>query len=156
MNLELKPAIASDLLTVYSWANDPVTRQWSFSIEPITLEDHTKWFHKKIENEDCIYLLLWADNQPAGQIRFDKNGDEQIISFAVDSIFRGRGLGAKILNLGEEYLFEKIGIRPLKLKGFVKKENVASVISFEKNNYDKAIADEALHPHSFVFTKLRS
>src|SRR5688572_30002070 len=97
MHLELRQASTLDVLTVFGWANDHVTRQSSFSVEPILFESHTKWFHQKVQDKNCIYLLLWVDNKPAGQIRFDKTEENYVISFGLDHKFRGKGLGVKIL-----------------------------------------------------------
>lgn len=153
MNLQLKLASPADMLTTFEWANESMTRKFSYSSNRILFEDHSKWYTGKMLDDNCIYLILWAEYQPCGQIRYDISGNVFLISFNIDVNFRGKGLGTKILKLGQEYLEQYVTVRPITLIGFVKKENIASIISFERNNYVKEEANTASFPNSFAFSK---
>jgi RimJ/RimL family protein N-acetyltransferase len=153
MSLNLRPATSGDMMTIFEWANDPDVRILSFSQDPISIEEHEKWFSRKIKDETCIYLILLSEGKSSGQIRFDRQVDNSyVISFGIAREFRGRGLGTSILRLAEDYLIQTVNEK-FQLIGYVKKENIASIISFKKNGYTQNEADPNKFPASFVFKK---
>lgn len=127
----LRNAGIDDLEITYFWANHPHTRKYSFNQRFISLEEHSKWFTGKIEDQNCIYKLLIRGNEPVGSIRFDLKGDESVISYLIAPDQTGIGLGGKLLELGILSLERE---RPYikSIKGLVKEENIASINIFEK------------------------
>lgn len=152
MELSLRRAKTSDVMSVFQWANDPLVRSYSFSSDPISLETHSKWFESKLGTDGCIYLILEVNGTAAGQIRYDVKDTSYTISFGIAKEFRGQGLGTIILKLGEEFLSEAIS-GSIELIGYVKKQNIASVVSFEKNGYTKTEAKAGEYADTFLFTK---
>ena len=140
-------------MLVYQWANDPTTRSLSYSTDPIPLNSHMEWFNKKIGSEDCVYLILLVDDIPAGQLRYDIKKNDFIISFGIDPAFRKKGLGTAILKLGENYLTAVFSESRLTLIGYVKNNNIPSLISFERNGYVREEANQAEYPDSSKFIK---
>lgn len=128
MNLQIRACRAEDIQLLFNWANDPKTRENAFSQDLIKWEDHVKWFNSKISSDRCRIYILEFNSIPAGQIRFDKNEQEElIISYSIDEELRGKGLGRKIIELG---LMEITGWGN-SIKALVKKNNPASIRVFE-------------------------
>ncbi|SHE67917.1 GNAT family N-acetyltransferase [Flavisolibacter ginsengisoli] len=155
MNLKLRLARATDLQMIFRWANDPVVRANAFNPHQITLEDHTKWYNEKMKNRNTIFLILEMNDEPAGQIRYELQEDEIIINYMIATEYRGHGLGNEILGLGEKYLAViELPENIHKIVGYVKKENIASLKAFNKNNYLCLENEGQNHSGSFRFEKL--
>ena len=102
---ELRSAIFSDVELIFNWVNNPIIRQYSFSKEKIQFSDHVKWFLNKIEDPKCKYYILEVNGIAAGSIRFDLDeNNEGLISYLLDPVFSGKGLGTFILKEGLERL----------------------------------------------------
>lgn len=130
----LRLANETDIDITYKWATDSIVRKYSFNKGEIKFEEHTNWFKSKINNSNCIYLILCNDGKKIGSIRYDIESESALISYLIDSNFHGNGYGKKILELGEQYLIENYSnIR--NVFGFVLNDNIASVKIFEKCQY---------------------
>jgi len=129
--IKIRKAQENDLLTYFNWANNPSTRKNSLNSTPIPLEDHTKWFLKKINSSNTTLYIIAYDDSLVGQIRFDLNTKEATISYSLDSEYRGRGLGLLLLAKGIKQLIqEREEIKTI--KGIVKKDNIASMKAFKR------------------------
>ncbi len=138
----LRPAIESDLEITYQWATNPAVRAFSFNQQPIKPEEHKYWFLKKIKQEDCVFLLMQNEQQSVGSIRFDFEKTNALISFLIDPLFHGMGLGTILLKKGIEFLL-KVGQREIQsITGYVMKENRASIGAFENLNFTKIDIDK--------------
>lgn len=126
----LRKAEAGDAALLFRWVNDPEARKNSFHTESVLWEEHEKWFKEKMEKDTCKIYILLCDGKEAGQIRIDIVQDRGKISYFVAPEYRGQGLGTKLLFLLEEKC-QFIHV----LYGEVKRENVASCRSFERNGY---------------------
>lgn len=130
----LRKCSLEDCDILYKWANDPIVRKNAFNTSPIPYSDHIEWFNKSLHsNSRSIFICMKADI-PIGQIRIDEENGVGVISYIVDKVERGKGIGSKMLNLvyeiiNKEYLHISI------LKGLVKKENIASRKAFINNGY---------------------
>ena len=151
--LQIREATQSDLQLLFDWANDPEVRQHSFNPEPIPLENHTRWFHGKLDNPDTILYIAEIDQVPAAHIRFDIKSSTATISYLIGADFRGKGLGHTVLMRGTKQLLKQ---RPdvLLIEGLVQSENKASVRSFEKAGFEYGKPDSQ-HPqaHRFVLSR---
>lgn len=131
----LRRCLIEDCDNLYKWANDPTVRVNAFNTSPIPYKEHVEWFKKSIENKNRHIFILIKDNIAVGQIRIDI--EEEVIatiSYVIDENERGKGIGSTMLNL----LYEKIKTDDYnikKLKGLVKKENIASRKAFINNGY---------------------
>lgn len=129
--VSIRRAIESDLKLTYEWANDKLTRENSFSPEPIPFETHKNWWKLKIDDENSIYLIAEVKGQPAGIIRFDKNRDNDNYTIGVNiaSSYRGLGLSQEFLRKACSRFFD---VRDASIEAYIKQENVPSIRSFEK------------------------
>lgn len=100
IELTFRKANIKDSKLYFKWANDPLVRENSTQQTLITYEDHIIWFRQKLESKSChFYLFFNADEVPVGQVRIEQSPEETIIGLSIDSTFRGKGLGVKMLNL---------------------------------------------------------
>ena len=133
--LKLREATKNDVGLTFQWASDPNIRKYSFQQEAITQEMHYAWYNSKINDPDCLYLLLEKDSEVIGSIRYDINTEnEAIISYLIDNNYHGYGYGNAILSLSLGVLTEKHP-RLKQLIGFVVPENIASRKIFERQGY---------------------
>ena len=133
--LKLREATKNDVDLTFRWASDTNIRKYSFQQEAITQEMHYAWYNSKINDPDCLYLLLEKDSEVIGSIRYDINTEnEAIISYLIENNYHGQGYGNAILSLSLGVLTEKYP-RLKQLIGFVVPENIASRKIFERQGY---------------------
>lgn len=133
--LQLREATKNDVDLTFQWASDTNIRKYSFQQEAITQEIHHAWYNSKINDPDCLYLLLENDSEVIGSIRYDINKEnEALISYLIDFKYHGNGYGNAILSLSLSALVEKFPTVS-QLVGFVLPENIASRKIFERQGY---------------------
>jgi len=149
LQISLRRACSDDVMITFNWANDPEVRRSSYNPNPITLEDHTNWFAKKIKAPNTFYYIVEVNSTPIGQIRFDGE-DEVVISYLIDIEMRGKGLASLILEKGVETLLNDCqSIHSI--IGYVKNENVASCKAFEKAGFALSSDKEIPYPDSVKY-----
>ncbi|WP_244934935.1 GNAT family N-acetyltransferase [Leptospira jelokensis] len=148
--MSLRPARENDCKLLFDWANEPEVRNASFNTEKIEWTEHESWYLEKIKNPNSFIFIFEVDSDPAGQIRFDRNIEENhfLISFLLDKKFRGMSLSTSLIAIATDHLVNKIG-KPIDCIGFVKKDNFASQTAFKKNNFTLVSEFE----NSFKFKK---
>jgi UDP-2,4-diacetamido-2,4,6-trideoxy-beta-L-altropyranose hydrolase len=138
-DLMLRSAYATDALTYFVWANDPVVRSSANNSEQIDLITHLQWFYERLNNKNSCLYVLEACGLPIGQVRFDLNVDEATIDYSLDVLVRGRGLAKQLLMLGISKLTSK---RQIIFKASVKPENIASAATFARLGFVEGVRDE--------------
>lgn len=126
-----------DCQLIWEWANDPVTRAVSFSSEPILWEGHVPWFSAKLADSNCMFfMVLDAHDLPIGQIRLEVDESEATISVALAPSQRGKGYGARIIQLASQKVFDRMQIEII--HAYIKPDNTASIRAFAKAGFSKA------------------
>jgi len=141
MEITYRKATAEDVILVFNWANDPLSRANSYFSEPIALETHKAWFEKKLLDRHALIYIAEIDNRPAGMVRYDVSDNDATVGILVAEDFRGKGLAADLLT-GTAQLYFKEHIKPV--LAYIKEENTASIRSFEKAKYKK-LKNELVH-----------
>jgi len=95
----LREAGLSDLQFLFKLANDPDVRKNSFSIEKISLEEHTAWYMDLLKRDDVKQFIFMYGKNEAGQIRVSIKGEEAEISYSVAPQYRCMGCGKNMLYL---------------------------------------------------------
>lgn len=127
--LRLRPAVEADAYMLWEWANDPVVRQSSFSVEPIALENHITWFAYALQNPACHILVACnMEDEPVGQIRFNEEGEDAVIDMHISQNHRGKRYASELIAKGTTWLFENTSIHVV--HAYIRPENEASVRSF--------------------------
>lgn len=129
----LRDVTFDDAKILFDWRNDKVTRENSFNTSELVYEDHEKWLKRVLEDKSIYFYILMNKNVPVGQIRIVPEDGEYMISYSIDTNFRGQGYGLLILQLAErEMIVHNIdGV----LAGEVKTDNIASCRAFERLGY---------------------
>ena len=135
--MELRLAKSEDSKVLFNWANDKVVRYNSLNVEPVSWENHQKWFNNKLHSVSKIYLLF-NNKVPIGQIRFDFLDDYWFIDYSIDEKYRGKGFGKIILELAIRN-FNQGDM----LKAIVKNENISSLKVFQKLGFEEEIDQDS-------------
>lgn len=154
----LRRATPEDARILFDWRNDPVVRANSFHHETIEYEQHEQWYAKLLQDPSRVQYILMVKNSagsksgevlpctldqsrgdmkgyiPAGQIRLNIEDGEAEIGYSIDTAFRGRGLGSRIIALAEEKIREE-GLPIRTLVARVLPDNTASHKVFRGNGF---------------------
>lgn len=129
VDIYLRQANSEDMLFLFDLANDPSSRANSFSTQPISLEEHERWFASKLAEPNSYIFIAEKDSAPVGQIRIDIESDYGKISFSVAQSARGQSMGTHILKRAiAKFLDGNFCVS--RIVGFVKRENLASQKAF--------------------------
>lgn len=148
LHISFREATEKDMLTVFEWSNDDLVRQNSYNSDEIALENHKKWFMNKIKDEKVLFLIAMVNNKPSGIVRYEINKAHSVVGIVVSKAYRGQGLAASFLEYAALYYF-RLFTKPI--YAYIKKDNQASIKSFEKARY-KLFKDEIIKGNlSFVY-----
>ena len=137
----LRNASDIDSKNVFDLSNDPTVRSQSINPAMIKLEDHKKWFAEKINKEDYIFLLAFdKKNNFIGQVRFDINKAEAVVSISIVNEFRGRGFSKSILKEACSKMFAQKNITDI--AAYILPDNIASINGFKSAGFIKS--DESI------------
>jgi UDP-2,4-diacetamido-2,4,6-trideoxy-beta-L-altropyranose hydrolase len=141
--LRLRLAEATDVWLYHWWANDPQVRLQSFNSEPISVEEHRRWFEGRLNSPLALLLVLEdGDGLPLGQIRFERDATDErlaVVSFSLDRLARGHGLASQLLELGLAVLARCWG-HSAEVKGEVRANNPASCRAFLRAGFQEGPA----------------
>jgi UDP-2,4-diacetamido-2,4,6-trideoxy-beta-L-altropyranose hydrolase len=133
--LRLRAATQEDMLLLWEWANDPVTRCNSFARERISWTAHEAWYAERIASPDTRWWILECRHVPVGQIRYDRgDADTAQINFSIAPAYRGRNLGTHLLRLTADVAGQELGVRIVEGTTFV--ENRASNHAFVSAGFE--------------------
>lgn len=133
--LQLIEAKEDDLIFLFNLANDEEVRKQSFSTKPISLSEHTAWFHSVLQDPDRLLYVFFIKQAFVGQVRFDIEENTAVVSISLHADFRGVGLAPDLLKLGLLRLKEEKGQAVKEVYAYVKEENAASLKAFTKANF---------------------
>lgn len=131
MKFRLQRVCEKDRDLLFRWVNDKLCRENSFHSEPVSYEEHCRWFSEKLADDMCHIYIYYCESIPVGQIRIDCEDEIGCIDYFITSEHRGQGHGRNMLQLVEHEMQGKVK----KLIGCVKYDNIVSQIVFKKSNY---------------------
>jgi UDP-2,4-diacetamido-2,4,6-trideoxy-beta-L-altropyranose hydrolase len=129
-----RPAELGDMEKIFKLSNDKLVRDNSIHPADIGFGDHVNWFNRVLSDEKMIILVIEKDAQFVGQVKFEIDGHQAIISLSLVSSQRGYGVGSMVIREAVNYL-KRTFVKMEKIIAYVKKENIASVRSFEKVDF---------------------
>ncbi len=132
---QTRPATNDDWELLLKWRNDPLTREHSFSHEVIDEAVHRSWLAGKLQDPDCILVIVSKDDFPVGVLRLDCTENIAEISYTVAPEARGKGCGTAIVGLAEKIAPDRITT----LEASVLSDNPASIRCFERNDYRQTL-----------------
>ncbi|HYH07575.1 MAG TPA: GNAT family N-acetyltransferase [Thermoanaerobaculia bacterium] len=131
--LALREVTVDDAALLREWRNDPSVRASSFNQDAVAADAHRAWLTKKLASADTKMWILTADGVPAGQVRYDKTGEQAEVSVSLDARFRGMGLGVAILTMSAPRACRELGLR--EIRAVVKLTNAASLNAFARAGF---------------------
>ncbi len=129
----LREATEADAERLFRWRNEPETRANSFHSEPISYEEHVAWLASALRNPAQEIYIFCDGDTPIGQVRLSTEGCKATISYSIDTSYRKKGYGQKMIRCVEKLCAERG--KPVFLCGYVKKNNIASQVIFERLGY---------------------
>jgi len=107
----------------------------SFSPEPISWEQHVKWFHSKLYSRDDVLLLVTdPGGAPVAQVRYRLGADRAVISICLAAESRGHGYGSAILRMANVELFRRANVD--RVDAYVKPHNDLSLRLFVSAGFE--------------------
>lgn len=90
-----RPATMADSAWLLEWRNEEETRRQSFSMDPVTPEQHAAFLARKLHTIRMVRVGYPCNNFEIliGQVRVD----EGVVSYSVRKGYRGCGYGTKII-----------------------------------------------------------
>ncbi|MCL6472861.1 MAG: GNAT family N-acetyltransferase [Firmicutes bacterium] len=152
MELRTRKANREDLMLLYGWANDPLTRKMSLNKGTVSLETYYKWFNIYLHDDNILFLIVEGldkeDWIPIAQVRLHADGE---ISFSVAKDYRGKGLAARIIINAIEFAKSCFPVNCIVAK--VKKDNLASIKSLERAGFNLIGEDTIKRESCYVYEK---
>lgn len=127
-SLRFKPAQMGDCDLLWEWANDPVVRAASFSPDPIRWEDHVAWLTARLADPNHIFYLAFVGNMLIGQIRYQLDGQDAVVSVSLAAQWRSSGYGSEVIRQASHQVLETTEAN--RIVAYIRPENVASVQAF--------------------------
>ena len=134
-SITLRRAAHADSELLWRWANEPLTRESSFSAAPIPWEEHVDWLRRKLDDPRCfLYIVQNHDGDAVGHVRVDVSEDQVgVIGISIDAAQRGHGYGTTaLMALLAEYSWRTAART---VHAFVKSGNETSLRAFQKAGF---------------------
>lgn len=125
----LRRAIMGDMKDIFEWNNHPLSRKNSFRSEPISWDEHKRWFAERLADDLTAIYILCSDDNKLGSARFEEKQNSILISVMLNPDYFGKRLGSELIRLAtEKYMKEK---KPDKnIVAEVKGDNLSSKRAF--------------------------
>lgn len=132
--LKLRDVVGEDARLLWDWANNPATRSASFSTAPIPWESHFEWLSQKlVDPNSWFFVAVDSNSRPIGQVRFQVDNDEAVISISLAPKERGHGYGSKIIWLGSQRIFDISSVAVI--HAYIRQDNETSIRAFSKAGF---------------------
>lgn len=102
--IAIRQANVNDSPKLFEWRNHPSIRSVSRNTDPITWENHRKWFAAVLASPDKLLLIGQKDEMPVGVVRFDKHEDCAEVSIYLVPNSNHFGQGRNLLLSAEQWL----------------------------------------------------
>lgn len=138
MQVKLRAAELHDIDKMFEWRNHPDIRRQSFNTDPISWDEHEKWFKIKINNPDSKIYIAYSGDDEIGSIRFENKGNVIKVSIMLNPSFIGKGFGSEIIRsaVGKYLTEQQKGNNHIVAE--IKKENIASIKAFQKAGFKES------------------
>ena len=131
--MKIRKCTFADWKFLLSLRNDKVTRENSLNSGLVNKSDHCSWLQQSLDNPCREIFIAEMEGESVAMIREDKESpqsNEIILSWAVSSSQRGKGIGTKILETTVRDRVETFHAE-------IRDENIPSIRMAEKNGFAK-------------------
>lgn len=125
-----------DAAIIWSWRNDPGTRDMMLGTKPISWYEHYNWLARKLQLCDNLLLVIEAGNIPVGMVRYDRVDYKALVSIVISTAWRNEGVGTKVLSLSKLIAAKELEVT--EIEAIIKADNIASIKAFEGAGYSNA------------------
>lgn len=133
-HVTLRPACEADCRRLWEWRNEPSIRAVSFHTEPISYEEHQRWFAQKLRDSSTrIFIALDVHGEAVGYVRFKIAGPRAEISVAIDHRQRAKGYGASAIQRAAEHLLSTGAAQ--RIVAQIRSGNPASLRAFQRAGF---------------------
>ena len=153
MDLSWRKAQMEDATLLWRWANDPGTRQNSFSKAPIPYLYHVAWLESQLQSTAATIWIFSDGSGPAGLVRCEVAGQEAEIHITVAPDRRGRAYGKAMLTRALRLLREERGDY-VRVKALVLDHNLPSLRLFKACGFQEVSAGERANGERVVLLEL--
>jgi RimJ/RimL family protein N-acetyltransferase len=137
--MQVRVATMDDAGLLHRWADDPDTRRWSFTTDPIPWGVHVAWLKGALR--EGVLLIGEDEGGPVGSVRFDADGE---VSITVAPARRGCGLARPLLE-------SALLLSPTRrVVAHVRPENEASMRLFSTWADEGVVRSRGVSVHRFV------
>lgn len=139
-NIYVDKAEVKDLIDVYKWRNNLISRRMFNNHLRIKYFKHKLWFFNSLRNKD-VFITICKKNEDGfiklGVVRFNyvKIKKSAEVSINISPHMRGKGLGLICLKKSIS-LFKKNFIYCKSLTAFVKSKNIPSYKIFKNSGFE--------------------
>lgn len=143
MEITLRKARLNDSEIVLSWRNEPTTIPWMGATRALSFDEHQSWFVKTLHDLNCLFLIIEADAEPVGQIRYHQNNDlmknTAKVSINIAHKMHGKGVASIAFRRGSE-LVREFGFAQ-NIFAYVRSDNIGSIRAMENAGFlrDKTV-----------------
>jgi len=106
MEITLRKATTQDSKKILEWRNEPTTIPWMGATRALSFDEHQKWFINSLTDPNCLFLIIQADGEPIGQIRYHHNSDlitdAAKVSINITEKMHGKGIASIAFRKGSE------------------------------------------------------
>jgi L-amino acid N-acyltransferase YncA len=129
----VREASIGDEKQILTIRNDPKNYRWFFNDFPITAEEHSKWFKKRLHHANFFTLVAEVDNCVIGIAYLSEfDGATPKISISIKSDFQANGIGSKLL---KELVLRSTSVGLDSVFADIRCSNVSSIRFFSRNNF---------------------
>ncbi len=130
-DLIIREATINDAEILFNLSNEETVRENSINRNKIEWNNHIKWLKEKIESSNYIIFLFFDASKFIGQVKFEIEDNEAVISISIAKEFRGKKLSLALLQKGiSRFLLNNKNVE--KIIAFIRPQNQASIKSFTK------------------------
>jgi UDP-2,4-diacetamido-2,4,6-trideoxy-beta-L-altropyranose hydrolase len=135
IEFQLRKANQTDVKNIFDLSNEENVRENSIVTETIKWEDHVKWFNEKLQSKDYMILVaIGNDDQFIGQIRYEFEKRQALVSISISPDYRGLDLAAPIIKESARFLFSN-NDKIESIIAYIKEINIPSLKAFEQAGY---------------------
>lgn len=148
--LLLRRAKSQDSAVIWQLSNSPSVRQFSLNTSDIPWDSHQQWYANKLQDPQCLFLVAEDfEGNFLGQIRYQIDGAQAIVSISLGEICRGKGLAAKIIREADTIFFDSY--EHFYIRAEISPNNLASQKAFLAAGYQKTSQFRTIQGQNFEF-----
>ncbi|EKD92037.1 MAG: MurG2 [uncultured bacterium] len=137
MEITLRKARIDDSEIVLAWRNEPTTIPWMGATRALSFEEHQTWFMKSLQDLTCLFFIVEANAEPAGQIRYHINSDviknAAKVSINIARKFHGKGIASLAFRKGSELVRSLVFSE--NIFAYVQPDNIGSIKAMENAGF---------------------